>query len=106
MADPTASEVRAALAVLAAAEVALESAHPVAAPIEPVKSSESPAVSAELEAALFAAVHKDVAVIDVAPAPSVSSPPAAVIVPEVVPVDVATACPWLARSVKSSPNGF
>jgi len=53
MADPTADEVHAALAVLAAAEAAREAVNPVAVPSGPVKT-----VSAELEQALFDQAHK------------------------------------------------
>ena len=72
MADPTPAEVAAAIATLEAFEHAQ---HPVAAPVEPVKPGEEPAVVAA----------------EVIPPP------------EAAPVAID---PYLARSVKSSPNGF
>ena len=77
MADPTAAEVAAAIATLQAFEAAQ---HPVAAPVEPVKSVESPTTSS---------------------APSEPVPAA-----KPVPSLVEAVDPYLARSVKSSPNGF
>ena len=88
MADPTPEEVRAALAILAAAETARESHVYGAAPVEPVKPSEP---FAEPNAAQ---VEQPAAAVVVAEATSAPTLPAA-------PID-----PYLARSVKSSPNGF
>lgn len=78
MADPTAAEVAAAIATLEAFEHAQ---HPVAAPVEPVK----PAVVAA----------------EVIPPPEAAPAPVALISAAPVAID-----PYLARSVKSSPNGF
>ena len=76
MADPTPEEVRAALAILAAAETARES-HVESTPAAPEPAPlESAVVSSEPTAE-----------------PVVAAPP--------VSID-----PYLARSVKSSPNGF
>ena len=74
--DPTSEEVAAAIATLQAFEAAQ---HPVAAPVEPVKSSTEPAAQVEQPAAAAVA--------------EATSAPAAI-------------DPYLARSVKSSPNGF
>ena len=74
--DPTPAEVAAAIATLQAFEAAQ---HPVAAPVEPVKSSTEPAAQVEQPAAAAVA--------------EATSAPAAL-------------DPYLARSVKSSPNGF
>ena len=76
MADPTAAEVAAAIATLQAFEHAQ---HP-AETVEPVKSVESPTTSS---------------------APSEPVPAA-----KPVPSLVEAVDPYLARSVKSSPNGF
>ena len=86
MADPTAEEVHAALAVLAAAEAARE------VRVEPPAVVVSPAPAVAAPAATVAA-----ATVIVAPAGIAAPAPAA----PAAPVD-----PYLARSVKSSPNGF
>ncbi len=85
--DPTAAEVAAAIATLQAFEAAQ---HPVAAPVEPVKPSTEPALAEEIPTPIvFAAAANTPA--STGAAPTVTS----------VAID-----PYLARSVKSSPNGF
>ena len=103
MADPTPDEVRAALAILAAAETAREShvQSTPAAPVEPVKPSESPAVTAadlgleEMPKAAEPTMTPPVDDEHVAVGSSLFRDPTK------LKVD-----PYLARSVKSSPNGF
>jgi hypothetical protein len=90
MADPTADEVHAALAVLAAAEAAREAHVLVAAPVEPVMPSESAPVAP--------------AAVD--PAPQVVSAPAPAVAAAIAGSPAAPVDPYVARSVKSSPNGF
>ena len=86
--DPTAAEVAAAIATLQAFEAAQ---HPVAAPVEPVKSSEEATeTAAETEHVTEQAAASHV--------PVVSEP--------VSPAAPVAIDPYLARSVKSSPNGF
>ena len=93
MADPTAEEVHAALAVLAAAEAARE------VRVEPPAVVVSPAPAVAAPATTVAAATVIVAPTSIAaPTPVIVAPaPAA----PAAPVD-----PYLARSVKSSPNGF
>ena len=85
MADPTPDEVRAALAILAAAETAREA--------EQVSAAAPEQVSAAAPEQVSAVEH--------------SEPAAPTATPREPAVDVAPVLdPYLARSVKSSPNGF
>jgi hypothetical protein len=77
MVDPTPEEVAAAIETLKAFETSLHTPHPVAAPVEPGKPSEV-----------------------------IPPPPAAPAAEAPTPEAPAKVDPYLAKSVKSSPNGF
>lgn len=95
--DPTAAEVAAAIATLQAFEAAREMHVGGAVPVEPVMPSESPAVAAEAPVVEPSAPS----------APVIESTSAADVVASDTETSVAPAVdPYVARSVKSSPNGF
>ena len=96
MADPTPEEVRAALAILAAAETARESHVIPPPPAAPAAEAPTPeALTRETEQAAETKHVMEQATASHVPVDSGPVSPAAPIVD-----------PYLARSVKSSPNGF
>ena len=109
MADPTPAEVHAALAVLAAAEAARE-AHVEPTPVVP--ASVVPMASVPVSAATITpaspVVVETPALAEEIPTPTLSAAAAVIpastgAAPPAAPVAID---PYLARSVKSSPNGF